>query len=594
MLAGSGWDKITSGGGYHTMQEAGRYGMKWGSFLDGDKAQSQQSWSNAAASPEGRKYMESMEEVETIGKKISNLMRDIASGGSGALRAAEELKRAQVALEDVGRAGGGAADRLGGDMGRNLHAELDETISSARAGQAPPTPESGPGAGAMLNMIQNPKGALMQGLMQQVSGLSPGMLAGLGAGAAVTGGVALGWKFNMDRASDMLKDGVNAGEDARLSRSMGPGFDFRGAYWDEDRYRAKDGLNTVDARQSLKAMGIGMGNFKGDVTALTSDITRYALDDGLDSSEMAGALGASVVSGQTKKDEGSMTSYLQKMSGYLQRMADMGVESHASLQAIASLNSQQVQALGKLAPGAGAFNSNLVEALTATGDPALRDKQGAAAMSKMGHVSGNQMPMVFGAAMKDKAGWAKSINTFFGDDAKLVLGQDEVSQMMMASENPAMVEYYQLGAMHSKRFSKTPGFALGGLLGTEGMPLLTQEKLRQNGGFDEDHLLGMTHAIFNGNGPRDSSDKSKSLHQEQFDGQRSGEDAAREQDRRLTTATYETAAKMKDAANTFHDAVFQFSGALDKFQNGMSDPGNYSDRAWGVPGAALRLMQSRR
>lgn len=566
-LASEGWDKILGGGAYHTMQESGRFGRKWGSFLDQGKAGEQRAWADAAATPEGRSYMESMEDTEKLGKKIAGLLREIAQGGHGAVKAAEDLKKAQNALEEVGNAGKKAADGLGGEMGGRLKGELEAAQASATSGKGKPDDE-GFNPRSILGMIHNPKGALMQGLeegiLSKLTGLGPNALGAAGMGAAVVGGVYLGAKFNMDRANDATKDSMDAGEDVRLSRSLGRNFDFRGSFWDENRSHAKEGVNSIEGRRILRSMGIGLDNFKGDAVGLTGEVLSTAMDNGLEATDLGGALGSAVNTGQVKRDQGSMEGYLQKMAGHLQVMAGQGVTSNAALAAIATLNSQQVQALGRLTEGSGGFNANLLDALGKTGDPALRGQQGAALMSQFGHVSGNQVPMVLGRAMKDKAAWAKSIGRFKGEDeAKSFLDQDPMSQIFEASQDPALVTFWQAKTMQSEEFKDTPNFALPGLLG---IPNRMAQVRSFRSKISDDQIEDLLKKEGLGTSSHFQRDGARSLSTEGRGALTAGELGSRTQDERLTEASISAAERMKGAAGDLDDAVRKFSRALDNAQ----------------------------
>ena len=113
IMGNENWAMTKSGGAYHTLQNAGQVGRKWGKFLGDDASDEQSDWANAAATPEGKKFSESMEEVETLGKKIATFLKVFKDGGPGAVKATAELQRAQVALEGGGQAGSSAADGLG-------------------------------------------------------------------------------------------------------------------------------------------------------------------------------------------------------------------------------------------------------------------------------------------------------------------------------------------------------------------------------------------------------------------------------------------------------------------------------------------------
>lgn len=457
LRASEGWDKILSGGAYHTLSESGRFGRTWGTFLDDDRGKQQRDWADAAASPEGRSYMGSMEDAEKLGKRVAVLMREIGQGGTGAVKAAEELKKAQQALEEVGKAGKMAAEGIGGEMGGRLRSELSSVVSQGLAGQMPGEDESGGfrlTPRGILSMIRNPYGTAMQGMTSGAEGLlgmlGPAALGFAGGVGAGVGGAILGYKFLDHQSDKTLSDAATAGDDLLLSRDLGNKFDFRGKFWNKERNNAEFGVDSIGARSVLRGLGIGLDNYQGDAKHASQYLISSSYEIGVDPSVMSGFVGNAMKGGAADRSDAGVFTYLARISGYLERTADAGVTHGESLRAIAALNSQQVQALGRLSEGASNYNMNLTEALSKTGDPALLGEQGASRVaSRLGSpLQGNQLPMVFGLLAQDKDRWKKVITDRYGPDrARDILSQSLPAQFEELKEDPGFIEFARRGAL---------------------------------------------------------------------------------------------------------------------------------------------------
>jgi hypothetical protein len=482
--AHEGWQKVQSGGAYHTLQEAGRFGRKWGTFLGDQDAGEQREWADAAGTPEGRKYADSMEETERIGKKIAALLKEIGQGGSSAVKAAEELKKAQEALDAVGAAGKKAADGLGGDMGRRLADELQTVVGKAKTDGVPDGGPRGKAAGIqdIFGMIRNPEGMLQRGALEALSGLSPAALAGLGLGSAVAGGVYMGYKFNDNRSDKGIQEFGREGDDVYLSNSLGRNFDFRKSYWNADRTGALEGHDTLTARSILGAMNVGLDTFKfnphttgdsmsGGPMDLTDKAKSFGYANGIHPEETGHLLGAAIESGAVGRSQGGAEGYFSQITGYLARMASAGVTTNASLSAIAALNGAQVQALGKLAPGAMNFNQNLLEEMAKTGDPALRGVEGAQREAQaMGHVSGEQVPVVFSWLLRHKDIMGNQAHAFGDADGTTKFSdwfkkQPAIIQSEEWARNPKWVDMTQRSYMASPEGRNLNPFLAHSMLG---------------------------------------------------------------------------------------------------------------------------------
>ena len=617
--AHEGWDKIKSGGAYHTLQESGRFGRKWGTFLGGNEKDEQRDWADAAGTPEGKKFSESMEEVEKTGKKIATLLKEIGQGGPGAVKAAEELKKAQAALDELGKAGKAAADGLGGDMGSRLNAELEPLVKKAGAGKIPGETQNVNGATPqdILGMVRNPMGALQSGLTQSLlsgaAGLSPEILGAVGMGGAVAGGAYAGWKFNMARASDAVQDGLDMGDDVRMSRGAGRNFDFRGSYWNKDRNNANADLDTFGARNIIDSFGFGLGNWKNgdgskgnpnkDMPGLTEKVLDYSLDNGVKPEAMAGAMGAAVTSGAVDKSAVAMGIYLQQMVGYLQRADANGVRSAESLHAIASLNSAQVQALGKLTDGASHFNMNLLEALDKTGDPALRGERGVGVLTQgFGHLSGNQVPMVFSSLLRsgklnklvhqrhDKP-TLQGVDT---SESDAILAESLPAQIEELKEDKGLVTAGQLMAWNDPMYNTIPMAFRRNLLGLGSVGVGRLRSMEKSPGLTPEKILAMGDSVANGKDPLWNPDPNeKSLSFEGFSAREAGRVQSRTEDGLNTGATMVTAERLKEASENLNEVSLKLSAILDKAQRGESSwaPDPFANPN-GLPGTTLERLSA--
>lgn len=491
------WSQFREGGASYQLQAAGDYGRAWGGWLKGDMAKEQREFADAAASPAGRDYMAAREEMAAIGQKILALQEAIKGGGEEAVKAASDLKKAKEALEEVGKSGRDAADRLGGTMGGRLHEDMKSLQEDIKVGNIART-EGDDGAKApglsghhLWSIARNPQGAAMgladmvgPALMERMANGGGGAWDNLvrmatrpmGAGATAAGlavgvpaAIYAGWKFTEGRAKDRLDD---AGEHIRDTRiGMDAGFDLRGLLYDKDRmHYGEHGLNVAELRHIIPAMGIGFKTFKGgpmDGAQSAQRIWESAEGMGLDPTTLASFVGRHMTSGAVERSEDGVTRLLSQMNGYLKEARDAGVTSSEALGALAQLGQRQVEALGKLSPEGQKFHANLLHALQKTGDPSFKGEQGAkAAMDMMSPIQAdNTLAML----MSEVPDMGRFLQRHFGEDAKLYKGAD-IGTIAEAIRN------HPTAPAELRRRARMPGGKLHGI-----SPLLQRRFLGQEG-----------------------------------------------------------------------------------------------------------------
>ena len=518
------WRQMQEGGAYHLLQSSGKFGMSWGGALQGEDADSQRGWANAAASPDGRAYMGAREELDGIAKSIHEFLETIAKGGPEAVKAAEGLKKAEAALKDVATAGRKAADGIGGEMGSKLSDEMRQAEESAASGAGPSLPAAGdslsrsPLSGRqMLGMLQDPASAgasllqmgasalLQKGLLNGIFGGANWGTAGVAAGGAVATGAALygGYKFADWRMDKAQQDADEHLRDLQLGNSLG--MDWRGTFYSDlnsssgvkKGYSWKNGsFNVAALREVAPALGYGMGEkaWKGgtlDGAATADHLWNVHESLGVDVGSLSSFVGQSLVSGGTGATFNEVNRYLGEIATYTQRAADQGVTTNVALSSIAQLNQRQVEALGKLAPESQRFNMAMLDALNATGDPSMRGAQGAKVVGNlMGPVQAeNHLAMLFGSmSSKDRA---ELIRTFGGDDADAISHKTLAEQAEIMGENPAAAAAMRTNLFQSGKVRGVPDFMARRLVGLDGMGWSQFHRFRseaESGHLDWHHL----------------------------------------------------------------------------------------------------------
>ncbi len=486
-MAHEAWEKLQTGGGYHLLREAGRFGRIWGHDLKGDDAKDQRQWADAAGTPEGRTFTDAMQGIEGLGAKVAELMKVIAAGGDDAGRAAKELAKAKGALDELGKSGRKAAEGLGGEMGAALKGDLAATEKAAGAGQLP-APQAAPhpaeddqdgtripmGGRRLFEFLRHP-GESGAGLMQLVGpGLAGraafgaadsawlrlskmmtaevgGVAGALGLGAAVGGGLALGWGANKAAADDRAQDADDHLRDVQLGSVMGR--DWRGDLYDPDRLHVKEevsdrGINVAAMRSVLPVLGVSLKNFKGaPINAYEAGQSIFEKSHliGVGPEAMAQTMGAAISSGQVDKSKEGIETYLGQIAGYTQRAADNGVAANVALGSLAQLNQRQVEALGRLTPESGNLHANLLEALDKTGDPALKGEQGARVLMGLGTIKGEtDMALTMGMSKEEQRDLFKRHMLKEAEDFDRM---DPGDRMAMLAGNPDVVMERKLKAL---------------------------------------------------------------------------------------------------------------------------------------------------
>lgn len=524
--AASLWAQQAQGGAYHQMQTSGDLGRVWGKFLKGGMADSQREAANAAASPAGRDYMGAREGLEELAQQIMQLQSAITGGGTAAVRAAQDLKKAEAALDELGQKGRTAAGQIGGTLGGRLHAEHEQYINDIRSGRIAPQPGGGNPeevgghgmTGAMLwNAVRDPQSAGL-GMLDLAGAAAMDKLAfggqgawakmgamfraPLGAGATAAGlavgvpaAVGAGWAWNLSQADDRTEDARARVRDSVLGASMGMG--WRGTFynehwdawdWDKTAYGLDGQTHRIDVealRGIMPAMGVSARGWTGDKRgsehsmAVSADVVRRrSAAMGVSDTALAAFVGQGVQSGAISRDANQVSAFLEQIAGHTARAAEHGVTAGDALARIATLNARQVEALGKLSPGGQNFNANVLEWLDSTGRDDLKGPRAEKVMAGLGHVQrNNTLAMLVNQLSPDEErSW---IQDYFGKDAGRVNAMAPAERLMRIKENPAMLAALQLRAISPGGvFAGAPGI-LQQSLGEMGLGLNTLDSLRE-------------------------------------------------------------------------------------------------------------------
>ncbi|MBI3131498.1 MAG: hypothetical protein HYZ13_09245 [Acidobacteria bacterium] len=616
-LAQQGWTKIREGGALHTLREAGRFGTQWGEFLEGEATREQRAWSNTAARPEGRAVSDAMERVERLGTRIGKWLAEIQGGGEGALRAAEHLRKARVELDEVGAAGRRAAEALGGPRGEALREELARAEKSAGEGLPAPSEPEESGAKVnprrFLNLLQDPLGAartaLEEGLLSRYGGALSSFLgqgawrafSGGGVGgaagavgatvagaAAVAGGAYAGYRLQLGRASDTVRDAGKALEDARLSQSVG--IDYRGSLWEADRLRTKDGT-PLEAREILRDLGVSLrpSAFRAPrgLLPLTQDLAASADMLGLEAPKVASLAGAAMRSGTVERGEGGVDRILALLASWREEALRSGLTLNERLGVLSQLSAQQVQQTGFLTERSLRTLGEAADHFDRTGHPSLMGEAGGGVLQALTRSDRNDTQKAllagefFDGKHLTKLGWERARADLRPEDLKALIAAPEgewgVTRALL--ESPASL---LSGAQSLARQVKDlPLWLQQGMLGLERngtvQSLRAVETLRES-----EDLTGTARLR------RALAGESEELGREARGARSVQASGVRSEDARESTMTWETAVNLKDFSTDMKDAVRQFAQAVDDFGGYGRHPMSWKERGaavlMGTPG----------